>query len=127
PNALIFLSLKGPRFSNADTQFLEKCSRLETLILHKTRISDSGMSRICKLSKLSDLRLANSKVTAIGLQNVIKLVHLEELQCRCSQLDSACSCLRGLHKLELLILLGHPSPKKLQALKRVLPTECVVK
>jgi hypothetical protein len=114
-----FIQFKGPEIT--DTNLMRIRRLTETLSLHETRITDSGLAAIASWKDLNYLGIQSNLLTDGSLVHFRDLKKLERLELIGSQItDTGLNELAGLKNLKLLILncctnLSQSGIQKLQA------------
>ncbi len=100
------LSLQASPVRDDDLPAIGTLTRLRTLNLNKTWVTDTGLVHLAPLSHLESLQIHLPEVTDAGMRSVGKLVQLRELNLTGSAVDDAglaeLAHLRHLDRLELV-------------------------
>ncbi|MCD6026275.1 MAG: hypothetical protein K0R08_794 [Solimicrobium sp.] len=98
----IKLDLHFTFFENADLVHLAKLTKLQSLKLDRTLITDQGLGNLSLLTNLRELGLHCTKITDEGLVNLAPLINLRALDLYAANVTD-----KGLGNLALLINLRH--------------------
>lgn len=76
---LEYLKLAGDQFTDDDLAYVAQCSRLKSLYIAKTPITDAGMKHLRRLRELEHVDLSGTKITDSGLAELKDSTELREL------------------------------------------------
>src|SRR5262249_46579968 len=99
------VNLEGKEVTDSQLEPLKGLSRLQTLSLARTGMSDAGLAILEYLPSLQRLDLAGTRVSDAGLKHLRKLTQLRDLDLGLTDTTSAgLSYLEGLEQLQRLDL-----------------------
>ena len=117
----------NPGLGDAAVQHIARCSRLQTLWLARTRVTNDGLGRLADLGELEVLDIRKTRVTAEGLAALSRLP-LKRLELGSKRLtEDAIEPLSTMHGLRTLVLTKDTpiSAAGVERLQRALP-DCEV-
>ena len=101
------LKLSSAGIADDGLEDLKRATRLTSLSLENTRITDEGLPRLIDLKVLGTLSLAETQVTDAGLASIAKMAKVRALDLsRTGITDAGLPLLSGLETLQHLVLSG---------------------
>lgn len=94
---VLFVSLSGPKVTNAELEHLKGLTGLRALSLANTQVTDTGLEHVRELTNLRGLQFYEERVTDAGLEHLKGLTKLENLRLDGTQVtDAGLEYLKGL-------------------------------